>query len=128
MLIYDCRLMNTALNTGQEKSLRELFVQSDVNQDPQALMLDPTVVYNAGMEIIKAGKDDYSRTLAAARFALRMLKESFAEKRYTLTSRDERWMNMIEQGVDDLPADADRLAERIAESRGELYLPSSYGL
>ena len=39
MLIYDCRLMNTAHDLHESKVLRRLFVESDRYRDPQALFL-----------------------------------------------------------------------------------------
>jgi hypothetical protein len=105
-----------------------LMVQSDVDLDPQALMLDPDIIYRTGQTIVDAGPDDYKRTLAAAQLALSVLKKSFADKRYPLTERDRRWLDMIEAGIDNLPLDSSRLAERIESSRGELFLKSSYGL
>jgi methanol--5-hydroxybenzimidazolylcobamide Co-methyltransferase len=128
MLIYDCRLMNTALQSGKERTLFDLMVQSDVNLDPQALMLDPDIIYQTGQAIVAAGADDYQRTLAAARLALAALKQSFADQRYPLTERDRRWLDMIETGIENLPGESGRLADRIAATRGELFLKSSYGM
>ncbi len=128
MLIYDCRLMNTALQTGQERTLFDLMVQSDVNLDPQALMLDPDIIYRTGQAMVDAGADDFKRTLAAARLALSVLKQSFADHRYPLSERDRRWLDMIEAGIEYLPPDSDQLAERITSTRGELFLKSSYGM
>jgi methanol---5-hydroxybenzimidazolylcobamide Co-methyltransferase len=128
MLIYDCRLMNTALQSGKERTLFDLLVQSDVDLDPQALMLDPDIIYRTGQAIVEAGPDDYQRTLAAARLALSVLKKSFADKRYPLTERDRRWLDMIESGIEYLPQGSEQLAERIASTRGELFLKSSYGI
>ena len=128
MLIYDCRLLNTALQSGKERTLFDLLVQSDVDLDPQALMLDPDIIYRTGQAIVDAGADDYQRVLAAARLALSSLKQSFADRRYPLTDRDRRWLDMIESGIDNLPQDSSRLAERIASARGDLFLKSSYGI
>jgi len=128
MLIYDCRLMNTALQSGKERTLFDLLVQSDVNFGPQALMLDPDMIYRTGQAIVEAGANDYQRTLAAARLALSSLKQSFADRRYPLTDRDRRWLDTIESGIENLPRDSNRLAERIASERGDLFLKSSYGM
>lgn len=52
----------------------------------------------------------------------------FADHRYPMTDRDRRWLDMIESGIENLPQDSSRLAERIASARGELFLKSSYGM
>jgi methanol--5-hydroxybenzimidazolylcobamide Co-methyltransferase len=128
ILAYDCRLMNTALEQGQGKALRDLLVLSDHYRDPQALMLDLRVVYEAGKRIVEAGDDHYARTLAMARFAAGEIRRAVSEGSIALEPREERWLGMIEDAIADLPEDADALRQRADMNYGSLYIPAEYGL
>jgi methanol--5-hydroxybenzimidazolylcobamide Co-methyltransferase len=128
ILAYDCRLMNTALQQGQGKALRDLLVLSDHHRDPQALMLDPSVVYEAGKRIVEAGDDHYARTLAMARFAAGEIRRAVNEGSLSLEPREERWLGMIEDAIADLPEDAHPLRRRADMNYGSLYIPAEYGL
>jgi len=75
MLIYDCRLMNTAHNLHESKVLRKLFVESDRYRDPQALFLDPEVYFSLA-KVIVSESDDYRRTLRTAVFACNTMREA----------------------------------------------------
>jgi len=128
ILAYDCRLMNTALKQGQGKSLRDLFVLSDHYRDPQALMLDPRVVHEAGKRIVAAGEEHYARTRAMAQYAAEEIQRAVREGNITLEPREERWLSMIVDAIADLPDDADSLRRRADMNYGSLYLPTEYGL
>lgn len=128
ILAYDCRLMNTALKQGQAQVLRDLFVLSDRYRDPQALMLDLRVVYEAGRRIVETGEDHYARTTAMARYAVEEIRRALKEGHLTLEPREERWLGMIEDAIAELPEDADTLRRRAEMNYGSLYIPAEYGL
>ncbi len=128
ILAYDCRLMNTALKAGQGAALRDLFVVSDHFRDPQAVMLNPRVVYEAGEAILQAGADHYARTRAMAQKAVAEIREALRGGNLTIEPREERWLGMIEDAVADLPEDADALRQRADMNYASLYLPAEYGL
>lgn len=128
VLAYDCRLMNTALKQGFGKHLRDLFVVSDHHRDPQALMLDLKVVYEAGKCIVEAGADHYSRTLSVARFAAQQVRNAVNRGELSLEAREERWLSNIEGAIEELPEDADVLRRNADLNYGTLYIPAEYGL
>lgn len=128
ILAYDCRLMNTALKQGQGRVLRDLFITSDHHRDPQALMLDLHVVYEAGRRLVEAGEDHYARTLAMARYAVEEIRRAVQDGHISLEPREERWFGMIEDAVAELPEDADALRHRAEMNYGSLYIPAEYGL
>lgn len=128
ILGYDCRLMNTARKTGQAEVLRDLFVASDRFRDPQALMLDPRLMYDAGKAILQAGEEHYARTRAMAHLAVTEIRRALREGNLTLEPREERWLGMIEDAVSELPEEADALRRRADASYASLYIPSEYGL
>ncbi|NSW80482.1 MAG: hypothetical protein HPY54_15780 [Chthonomonadetes bacterium] len=128
ILAYDCRLMNTALKQGQGRMLRDLFIVSDYHRDPQALMLDLHVVYEAGRRLVEAGEDHYARTLAMARYAVEEIRRAVQEGHISLEGREERWLGMIEDAIAELPEDADTLRRRADVNYGSLYIPAEYGV
>lgn len=127
ILAYDSRLMNTARQQGQGKQLRDLFVLSDRYRDPQALMLDLRVVYEAGRRVVEVGEDHYARTLAMARYATEEIRRAVQEGNILLEPRETRWLGMIEDALSQLPEDADTLRQRADLNYGSLYVPAEYG-
>lgn len=127
ILAYDSRLMNTARQQGQGKQLRDLFVLSDRYRDPQALMLDLRVVYEAGRRVVEVGEDHYARTLAMARYATEEIRRAVQEGNILLEPRETRWLGMIEDALSQLPEDADALRQRADLNYGSLYVPAEYG-
>ena len=55
-LAYDCSLMNVALQSGNEKVLRDMFVASDMYRDPQGYVLAYPHAYRVGQAIVKGRK------------------------------------------------------------------------
>ncbi len=128
ILIYDCRLMNLAAQNGQAQCLRDLFVASDRYRDPQALMLDLTTVYEAAKQIVAAGADDYQRTVAMARLAVTTLQTALHEGLILLPEREQRWLALLADAVDELPESPEELYDRVRPAWGDLFLPAEYGL
>ena len=127
ILIYDCRLMNTAAKNGQAKCLRDLFVESDRHRDPQAMMLDLTVMHEAAKRII-AHNDDYTRALAMAELAVKVIQEAVKGRQLTLSEREQRWLTVISDALQDLPTSAEQVLEKAMPKWEQLFVPSEYGL
>ena len=127
MLIYDCRLMNQAVASGNPHVLRDLYVASDRNRDPQALMLDPEVCYRMA-EMIVAEDDYFDRTLASARFACEIIGEATTFGELDLAPRERTWLSRIQGELAELTDCHQKTRERISERYGDVYLPEEYGL
>jgi methanol--5-hydroxybenzimidazolylcobamide Co-methyltransferase len=127
LLIYDCRLMNTAQQLHQAHQLRQLFVESDKTKDPQALFLDPEICFQLAERIVSED-DDYSRTVGAARFACTVLRDAVEKNTVHLEAGELRWLKGLEKSVLSLPDTADELSEVIRPKYGHLFLPKEYGL
>lgn len=82
---YEAALMNTAIQTGQEKILRDLYTLTDKYRDPQALVLAYDNAYRIGEAIVKYGKDPYLRARAAALEAGAIINEAVESKKMYLT-------------------------------------------
>lgn len=128
MLIYDCRLMNAALQSGEASRLRDLLVHSDRSHDPQALMLDPEIVHESAKHVMEAGLDDYTRTVGLARFALAVLLEASYQNQIRLLPPEKHWLALLEETVSTLPATPDQLYLQIEADYSNLFLPTEYGL
>jgi len=128
VLIYDCRLMNEATRAGHAGLLRQWFVSSDVNRDPQAKVMDPAVMYEAARRIVAAGPDHYARTRAVALYAVEVLDDAVSGGELKLGERDDRWRGLITEAVRGLPEEAEALRRRLDPSYAALWVPEEYGL
>ncbi|MDF1513583.1 MAG: methyltransferase MtaB domain-containing protein [Anaerolineae bacterium] len=128
VLIYDTRLMNTALDRNAGPLFRDLLVQSDRYRDPQALVMAPEILYAAGERIVQAGSDPYAQTVAMAHLAMETLRDAVANETLTITRQEQRWLDRLGRAVDHLPDDPDTLVTRLSPVYKELYLPEEYGL
>ena len=127
-LIYDCRLMNKAAEKGHAKLMRDLLVESDCYLDPQAYMLKPEVVFEIASEIVKT-QNPFLRTLNTAKVSLDILQRAVDNKELQLDDREEGWLDMLRDQVDEIPEDEE---EFIAEMKDEVddtkYRPEEYGI
>ncbi|MDR1852960.1 MAG: hypothetical protein LBR21_10015 [Propionibacteriaceae bacterium] len=127
-LAYDCRLFNTASETGKEtaKLLRDLHADSDSKLDPQAYVLRPDVVMEISAGIIQED-DDYRRGVAAARLTLQAMREGHDSGRLNLDDREETWLDSLSETADELPDTAEELMAKIAED-SDAFEPDKYDL
>ena len=126
-LIYDCRLMNEALRRGQERWLRDLLVDSDQYQSPQALVISPQASVAIAKAIV-ATPSDYQRCVAAAQTAVGIIRETVAQGKLRLSPVETRWLGRIESGLAGLPSDEGKLLEETAAEYANLFDRASYGL
>jgi methanol--5-hydroxybenzimidazolylcobamide Co-methyltransferase len=127
VLIYDCRLMNEALQQENEKTLRDLLVSSDVYRSPQALVLSPQAAV-AIASVIVGESDDYRRTVKAGLKATSLIHAAVDASLLSLNKAECRWLERIEAALAGLPEEEGELGERLAPTYGHLYDPASYGL
>ena len=66
ILGYDVAQMNTALELGYAKQLKEIFVQSDKYRDTHGFILAPENAYEIGKAIVANNTSYYARARAAA--------------------------------------------------------------
>lgn len=127
-LIYDCRLMNKAAEKGQAKLMRDLLVESDCYLDPQAYMLKPEVVFEISSEIVKT-QDPFLRTLNTAKISLDILQRAVDNKELVLDEREENWLDMLRDQVDEIPENEEEfIAEMKEEVDDSKYRPEEYGI
>ncbi|HTX78938.1 MAG TPA: methyltransferase MtaB domain-containing protein [Longilinea sp.] len=107
-LIYATRLMNTSSAQGKDAAqmLRDWFVQSDADFDPQAYVLVPEVVIDLAGKIISE-PTPYLRTRRAARETLAALRSAYEKKVFELSGVELRWLDKLAREADALPDDED---------------------
>jgi methanol--5-hydroxybenzimidazolylcobamide Co-methyltransferase len=127
VLAYDCRLMNEALQQGQERMLRDLLVSSDRYKSPQALVLSPQATISIASAVVRE-QDDYRRTLAAGLAAVALIREAVEASLLPLSKAEARWLERIQTALAGLPKEEGDLRERLAPTYGHLYDPASYAL
>ena len=127
LLAYDCRLMNQALTAGGALTLRDWLTESDRWLSPQAVILSPAATWEIAKAIV-AEPDDYRRTVAAGRTAVRLLQEGVASGRLALTEGERGWLGRIGAALEAMPAEEGALFEEMRGTYGHLFRPASYGL
>ena len=125
LLAYDCRLFNAASESHDALRLRNWLVAGDVPLSVEALILDPTVVYNLAKTIV-AEKGGYARTLAAVRFACEAIRRAIDEQNMKLNEREVHWFDRLCSEAESIPADEKSAMIFLKEKYGHLFLPSSY--
>jgi methanol--5-hydroxybenzimidazolylcobamide Co-methyltransferase len=129
-LIYDCRLMNLALADGRDAALlyRKWMVASDASRDPQAYVLSPESAI-AIAQAITSAPNSYAAGQAAARTALRLLREGHKDGALKLHPREVPWLDRMEKSLDTLPTTE---SEFINVMMGEVdlaaFVAADYGL
>lgn len=125
-LIFDCRQMDTARAMGQDKLMRDIMIQSDAPLDVQAYILTPEVAINISKEIIKS-TDPFEQTKIAAKAAIAELHKGIDAGKVACADRDEMWLDMMEEAVDEIPADPAEFYDEIKdELDDEKYRPEEY--
>jgi len=110
MLGYDVAQMNTALQLGSEKVLRDIFVQSDKYRDPQALVLAPEEAYSIG-EAIVSETDYYRRSVKAVKKAGEIISQANEKKLLPLTRLENDTLQRMMSVVNTLPESSDEFIE-----------------
>jgi len=129
-LIYDCRLMNIALQDGRENSLkyRDWMIKSDAFFDPQAYIFKPDIVMDLSRKMIEA-ENPYNMVLSAVEETLKILRKAADDGELKINDMETRWLDILSMQSDTLPRDEESLTEIISTGPyAEKYLPEEYGL
>jgi len=129
-LIYDCRMMNEAVNDGKEgiATYQRWTVRSDAGHDPQAYILTPTNVIRIANAIVSA-KDHYRAGCAAALEAVAIMREGSEAGCLHILEREKDWLDTMEETVGGLPEkEDDFIAEQLAFADKDKFLAAEYGL
>ncbi len=128
---YEASLMNTAIQLGQEKTLRDLYMYSDRFRGPEAYVLAYDHAYMVGQAIAENGNDLYMRAKAAGLCGAKILKQGYDSKELALTNKQLEVLNDIIKKLEELPDDTDKFVEYCTKEFQESvprYNPKNYGL
>ncbi|MDR3283416.1 MAG: methanol--corrinoid methyltransferase [Candidatus Methanoplasma sp.] len=128
---YEVALMNTAIATGQEKTLRDLYMITDRTRGPEGFILAYDNAYKIGEAIAKEGSNIYLRSKAAAITAANLIKKGYDGKEILLTNKQKDVLLSVIKELEALPAEEAKFVEYADKKYKELvpnYNKKSYGL
>jgi methanol--5-hydroxybenzimidazolylcobamide Co-methyltransferase len=128
LLVYDCRLMNTAAaSEGGALQMRNWMTTSDEWLSPQAAVLSPDSTMRIAAAIVDANSP-YHQTIAAGRAAVGILSDGIAQERLRLSRKEQQWLTRIDEALDSLPENENVLMHDLEVQYGNLYDKASYEL
>lgn len=125
ILAYDCRLMNKALDYGDETTLQKLMIESDVHKNVQALMISPNSSYRIAKSII-AEDSDFERTRAAGLTGCEIIREGLKGD-LRLSDLEIQYLDRIENELERLSSE-DVVLKWALPNYKEIFIESEYGL
>ncbi|MFI5384087.1 MAG: methanol--corrinoid protein co-methyltransferase MtaB [Methanosarcina thermophila] len=129
-LAYDCALMNVALQSGNEKILRDMFVASDMNRDAQGYVLAYNNAYRIGEAITRNGDDIYLRAKNAAIECINIIEEG-AKKNLELSRFESKALSDAKAALESLTDDKEQfMSDCLTKYKQEVkvFKPENYGL
>ncbi|MCK9322794.1 MAG: methanol--corrinoid methyltransferase [Candidatus Methanomethylophilaceae archaeon] len=127
---YEVSLMNTAIATGQEKTLRDLYMISDRSRGPEGYVLAYDNAYKIGEAIAKEGNNLYLRSRAAGITAAKLIKAGNEAKEIALTNKQKDVLVNIIKDLEALPDSEDKFFEYCDKKYSDLvplYNKKNYG-
>lgn len=128
-LEYDARLMNQALKAGKSTAtmLQQLFSDSDMYFDPQAIILAPKNVIAISEEIVK-GSNYIDASVRAAQKGLDIIEDAFKSAQLLLSEMEVPWIDLIRQSLSEIPIDESQFLEEMLPVLEGKFIPEEYGL
>jgi methanol--5-hydroxybenzimidazolylcobamide Co-methyltransferase len=127
-LIYDTRLMNRALESDNESTLKSLYVASDAPYDPQALILAPANVLRIARAVVSA-QNEVQGAVAAAETALDVIEEAVRNGDLALSEREAVWIPGMREQLASIPDTEEQfVAEMMPTVEETAVVLGEYGL
>lgn len=129
ILGYDVAQMNTALQMGTEKVLRDILVQSDIGRDPQAFILAPATAFEIAKAIVSE-EDEYRRARSAGLKAAELIEKAYHQNLLVLSQFEYDTLRQCADTLQNLPEDPEEfLRWGLGQySSLEEFHPENYGL
>ncbi|NOZ55991.1 MAG: hypothetical protein GXO73_04265, partial [Calditrichaeota bacterium] len=127
ILVYDCRLFNTALGQGEAPRLQSWLTESDLQDSVQAHLICPEGAFRVATAIEAAGEDDFQRVRAAALEACAIMRDGQERGTLTLLGRELNWLSRIEDALATCDTEDKAIAAGM-EDYGDRVIPAEYGL
>lgn len=129
-LAYDCRLMNTAAESGKQNALllRDWMCESDSKYDPQAYVLRPDVAIEISREIIKKNTP-FERSKVAAIAAIDILNKAVADNKVLISDREREWLPTMQRQIEAIPENQEQfISEMLERDESGKMDPKKYDL
>jgi len=129
-LAYDCRLMNTAAESGHQNALllRDWMCESDSKYDPQAYVLRPDVAIEISREIIKKNTP-FERSKVAAIAAIEILNKAVADNKVLISDREREWLPTMLKQIESIPENKEQfISEMLERDESGKMDPKKYDL
>ena len=127
LLTYDCRLYNTALNSGNGILMRDMLVKSDVPHSVEALMLEPKVVIDIAQSIVE-NRGGYAQTKAAVVTAFSAIENALSKSVLSLSETEKEWLDKMKTSMDTFAETEGEAIEYLQMMYGDYFRLESYGL
>ena len=122
--------MNVALDSGNEKILRDMFVASDMYRDAQGYVLAYPNAYRVGQAIAKDGNDIYLRAKNAAIECINIVEEG-AKGKLELSRFETKALADAKASLESLTDDKEKfMSDCLTRYKEEVkvFKPENYGL
>lgn len=129
-LEYDVRLSNEALKLGKPHSqmLQQLFVNSDMYTDPQALILAPENVIRISKELIK-GESYIANAKNGALVTLDIIEEALQSGQLKLSEMETGYLPILREDLQSIPDDESQFVEMMLPMLDQSkFILAEYGL
>jgi methanol--5-hydroxybenzimidazolylcobamide Co-methyltransferase len=128
ILGYDCAMMNSAVQMGKAKDLRDILVTSDKYRDTQGFILAPQNAYEIGKAIVENNSNYYTRARAAGMKAGELMMGAAKLK---MPAHERQTLRDALTVLESLPAKEEDFIDRCVTSYKKLirgFDPGNYGL
>lgn len=126
ILVYDCRLMNKSLQSGNETALRDLMIDSDEFESVHSFIISPSASFQIAKAIVEE-KSDYLRTHRAASVACELIRDASQSGKLQLPERELSWLGRIEDALATYP-DEPKILEFSQSVYQHVFLSLEYAL
>ncbi len=127
---YEVSLMNTAIATGQQKTLRDLYMLSDRARGPEGYVLAYDNAWKVAKAITEFGDNYYLRAKAAGITGAKIIREGYDKKELILTKKQLDVLDKIIKELEALPDDEDKFYDYCTKKYKDdvpTFNPKSYG-
>ena len=108
ILYYDTKLMNKAIESGNQDCLKEILIESDKYSDPQAYVLSPDIALEIGKTIVSE-EDTLLRTIFAG---VRLVELMMKEEKLKLNKSEKRFLEIMKNKLEEISKEPHKKVEQ----------------
>jgi methanol--5-hydroxybenzimidazolylcobamide Co-methyltransferase len=128
ILGYDCAMLNSAIELGYQKQMKEILVNSDMYRDSHSLILAPNNAWEVGNAIVSNRAKGYYASARAG--AVKAGQIILGDAKMKLTAHEKEALSKAMKELEGLPASEgnfiDMCLKKYKNVKG--FNPASYGL